>query len=279
MNIKSILKTTTICFMTCVTSRKANTASLSNKAFHKKMYVIDIQPKSDLQRDYLTYLNDNVTKVIFALGYAGTGKTFIACQYALNAISLNKCCKLIMTKPLVTVSDEAIGFLPGSLKKKLEPWMQNMLYCMKSGVPDAVLKELIASEQIEFTPLGFMRGSTIENSIVIADEMQNSSPAQLKMLLTRIGKNTTLIITGDINQKDIRCISGIEDFLKRYQHRSLDAIKILHFGIDEIQRESFLKDVLKLYETEQFPHGLSVIQQTKKNLNETGFRDAAMIPL
>ena len=231
---------------------------LNNKAlFHtlqSNNYQNTICVKSEKQLLYLSYLTLNNSKLVFGLGYAGTGKTYIACQYAMQQLMNQKCQRIVITKPFVTVSDEAIGFLPGSLEAKMQPWTYNVLQCMNSGVSSkSITKRFVESNQIEFAPMGFMRGSTIEDTIVIADEMQNSSPMQMKMLLTRIGKNTKMIITGDVNQKDISRKSGIEDFLEKLSNnrklKDSNNIKMVEFGLEDVQREDFVKEVLEIYET------------------------------
>lgn len=208
-----------------------------------------IHTVSDNQLLYLSYLNSNSTKLIFGLGYAGTGKTYIACQYAMQQLMDQQCQRVIITKPFITVSEESIGFLPGSIASKMQPWMANMLQCMNSGVGSkSITRRFVDSNQLEFAPMGFMRGSTIEDTIVIADEMQNSSPSQMKMLLTRIGKNAKIIITGDIHQKDICHKSGIEDFLEKLPDRNTKNIKIVQFGLEDVARDDFVKEILQIYE-------------------------------
>jgi phosphate starvation-inducible PhoH-like protein len=284
-----VLKTVISTFV--ITSAK----KVYNKAFHNTVVVNHnpISAKSENQVLYLSYLNANNTKLIFGLGYAGTGKTYIACQYAMQQLINSKCQRIVITKPFVTVSDESIGFLPGSLESKMQPWMHNMLQCMNSGVSSkSITKRFVDSNQIEFAPMGFMRGSTIQDTIVIADEMQNSSPSQMKMLLTRIGTNTKVIITGDINQKDIPQKSGIEDFLEKLSNPNKikdydNTIKIVKFGIEDVQREEFVKQILELYEGNKntrlntlqlYNNILSDAPKPKVYYEADGNQDSAMIP-
>jgi phosphate starvation-inducible PhoH-like protein len=241
---------------------------------------------TDKQHLLLQYLEDPETKACFALGPAGTGKTYMSCQYAIQELVNKNVKKIVVTKPFITVSDEAIGFLPGGIQSKLEPWMQNVLHCMTKTnlISNSIVKRFVDSKQIEFTAMGFMRGTTLENTIVIGDEMQNSSPSQMKMLLTRLGNNTKMIMTGDINQKDIRSVSGIEDFLGRYQRfdKPLDSIKIVQFDLNDVKREGFVKQVLEIYESKSGESKKDTLSVYKALLSDKkvsgGFNDSAMIP-
>lgn len=278
-----------------LTSSAAAAKRLNNKPFQNYIHKSTIHTVSDNQLLYLSYLNSNSTKLVFGLGYAGTGKTYIACQYAMQQLLNQQCQRVIITKPFITVSEESIGFLPGSIASKMQPWMSNILQCMHSGIGSkSITKRFVDSNQLEFAPMGFMRGSTIEDTIVIADEMQNSSPSQMKMLLTRIGKNTKMIITGDIHQKDISHKSGIEDFLQKLSNRNTMNIKIVQFGLEDVAREDFVKEILKIYEKKEIKNiHVDTLQlytdlisdSPKRNVyyqddgnKDDGNKDAAMIP-
>lgn len=250
--------------------------------------------KTIRQAEFLNYLEDTTTKACFALGPAGTGKTYLSCQYAIKELLDNKKKQILVTKPFVTVSDEAIGFLPGGIQSKMEPWMKNFIHCMQTNnaVIDHIVRGYLDTKRIDFTPMGFMRGTTIEDTILIADEMQNSSPSQMKMLLTRLGKNSQMIITGDVNQKDTTKTSGLEDFLNRYYKSQRtkseyeSAIKVIEFQVEDIQREDFVKYVLQIYEhdptkqrtmTDTLTLYNDIIRGRGDNPND-GFNDSAMIP-
>jgi phosphate starvation-inducible protein PhoH and related proteins len=240
--------------------------------------------KTENQKQYLSYLSNEDTKLIIATGHAGTGKTYIACQYALEKICNKSYQRIIVTRPMLTVSNEAIGYLPGSLETKIEPWMKNIINCLKENTSSNLVKSYLASKQIEFVPMGFMRGSTIQNTIVIADEMQNSTPMQMKMLLTRIGENSKMIITGDIHQKDQIEKSGLEDILEKLElYKSKDNLPIekIEFTLEDIQREGFVKTILEIYDAQPPKNKTLTTLEKYRNLindDKPDSYDAAMIP-
>jgi phosphate starvation-inducible PhoH-like protein len=186
---------------------------------------------------------------IICNGYAGTGKTWIATETAVEMIHNKKYEKLILTKPLVTVENEEIGYLPGDINDKILPYSKSMTNYLK--------KHACCQNKIEFIPLGFMRGLTLDNTIILADEMQNSSPSQMKMLLTRLGKNSKIIITGDKDQSDLtNDIDGLTDLTRKlYLHYNAyywkmfqDGISLIEFEKDDIKRSNFVKRIVEVYE-------------------------------
>lgn len=216
------------------------------------------------QQEYLDNIRDDNVRLVFGLGSAGSGKTYLACKGSGEQPNYNN---IIVTKPFVSVSKEEIGFLPGSVQQKVSPWVESILSNFDSGT----------RKQVHFAPMGFMRGHSFINTIIIADEMQNSTPEQMLMLLTRIGSNSKMIVTGDLMQKDISGLSGIEDFLNRFTLPS-DKIKITKFNAEDVQRDDFTKDILRLYSKEETRPKQSVLSMYKYILSADDNNDAAMIP-
>jgi phosphate starvation-inducible PhoH-like protein len=180
---------------------------------------------------YKTLLENVRLPIVVAVGPAGTGKTMLACSAAAK-MNPNR---IILTRPTVSV-DEDIGFLPGTLNEKMGPWTRPMM--------DALPKYL----KPEICPLAYMRGRTFESSWIIADEMQNSTPNQMKMILTRIGYNSKLVITGDIEQHDRGYENnGLIDLLKRMQDYPVQGIGMVEFTEDDIRRHEIIKDILCMY--------------------------------
>jgi phosphate starvation-inducible PhoH-like protein len=171
--------------------------------------------KTSNQQKYLKYLKDENIKILFAVGPAGTGKTYLACNEAITLLKSGIIQKIILTRPVVPV-EEDIGFLPGSLNKKMDPWIKPIIDVFEEKYSKQDIERLIMSNIIEISPLAYMRGRTFKNAFIIADEMQNSSPNQMLMLTTRIGENSKMIVTGDIKQSDKPNASGLADFLQKY---------------------------------------------------------------
>jgi len=205
------------------------------------------KPKNKSQEKYVKMLNKKQVKIIVSTGPAGTGKTLLATEHAIKQFLLGYCDKIIFTRPSVSV-DEDLGYLPGTLEEKMAPWVRPLYDVLYNFIHPNEVKELMEEKLIEIAPLGFMRGRTFKNSWIIADEMQNSSVPQMKMLLTRIGENTKLIITGDLEQNDKHSeVNGLEDFLNKFKGRRSDSIGSVEFDKEDIEREDVVKEVLEIY--------------------------------
>lgn len=211
------------------------------------------KPRNESQNLYMKELNNKSNKIIVATGPAGTGKTLLGTEYALKDYLLGNCTHLIFTRPSVTV-DEDLGFLPGTLEQKMAPWIRPIYDILHNFINPSDLVKLIDDKIIEISPLGFMRGRTFKNSWIIADEMQNSTPAQMKMLLTRLGENSRLVITGDLEQYDRGFNkNGLEDFLERFKGKRSESISSVEFNITDIEREQVVKEVLEIYSRNNIP--------------------------
>ena len=219
----------------------------------KKENNIDIYfPKNSKQEEYNKYLSDDKVKLIFSIGPAGTGKTLFACQKAITELKNNNINKIILTRPIITL-EEDIGFLPGVLNKKMEPWVKPFFDIFEEYCSPNELNNYIYNNKIEISPLLFMRGRTFKNCIVIADEMQNSSPNQMKMLLTRIGTGCKMLITGDLAQSDIIKENGLSDFIKKYNLHNengekVSGIKIINFSGEQVERSKIVQNILNIYD-------------------------------
>ena len=212
-------------------------------------------PRTEKQKDYVKYLDDNNSKVIVSLGPAGTGKTLFACQKAINQLKTEEINKIIITRPVVTVEEE-IGFLPGNIIKKMDPWTKPLFDIFLEYFSKTELDIMLMNNKIEICPLAFMRGRTFKNAFIIADEMQNSSPNQMKMLTTRLGDNSRLVITGDLKQSDIKTDNGLNDFISRlnkyqYENNSTTLIKLVEFNNIDIERSEIVKKIIEIYDFKQ----------------------------
>lgn len=231
----------------CNTRVSRMTTSLSLKRAHT------YEPKSESQREYVRMLEDNNYKLIIANGAAGTGKTLLACQSAIQELNDGEKDKIIITRPIVPV-EEDLGFLPGTINKKMDPWTRPIMDIFNDFHSKSNIKTMMKDNTIEISPLGFMRGRTFRNAFIIADEMQNCSPNQMLMLLTRLGENSKIVITGDLKQCD-KDWSGLKDLLEKlelYYELEVDKMKedgigIIEFSNNDVQRSKLVSQVLKIY--------------------------------
>lgn len=197
---------------------------------------------------YSKYLKCVKTPVVISTGPAGTGKTMFACKHSLEHLVDKNYEKMIITRPNVSV-DEDLGYLPGEIMNKMYPWLIPMYDQLEKFSNKALIGKYLKEGTIEVAPLGFIRGRTFENTIVLADEMQNSTPNQMITLLTRIGENSKLIITGDLDQCDIfPAKNGLEDLIQKINiNESIDEIKTITFTEDDIKRSEIVKKILGMY--------------------------------
>ena len=214
-------------------------------------------PRNKSQTKFLSYLKNKDSRIIIASGPAGTGKTLFGIEQGVRNYILGNFEKIIFTRPVVSV-DEDIGFLPGTLEEKMAPWIRPIYDILYNFISPKEVEHLIAEKIIEISPLGFMRGRTFKNCWIVADEMQNSTISQMKMLLTRIGENSRLIITGDLDQNDRKDqINGLDDFLSKFKGRRSDSINSVEFDKADIERENVVREVLEIYQTNNVPYSYS----------------------
>ena len=185
--------------------------------------------------------------IIFAIGPAGTGKTYTAVAIAVMALKNREVRKVILTRPAVEAG-ENLGFLPGDLKEKIDPYLRPLYDALEDMIPGDKLKSMVESRTVEIAPLAFMRGRTLDNCYVILDEAQNSTELQLKMFLTRMGPNAKLIITGDLTQIDLpkKQQSGLFRALKIL--KNIEGISIIELDTGDVVRHRLVKEIINAYE-------------------------------
>uniref|UniRef100_A0A6C0DQM6 PhoH-like protein n=1 Tax=viral metagenome TaxID=1070528 RepID=A0A6C0DQM6_9ZZZZ len=211
------------------------------------------KPKNPHQEEYVNILRNREKKIVVATGPAGTGKTLFATEFAVKNYLSGNCEKLIFTRPSVSV-DEDLGYLPGTLEEKMAPWVRPIYDVLYNFILPKEVEQLMEEKVIEIAPLGFMRGRTFKNSWIVADEMQNSTTSQMKMLLTRLGENSRLVITGDLEQFDrTNEQNGLEDFLSKFKGKRSSSITSYEFQRSDIQREDVVREVLDIYSREVIP--------------------------
>ena len=204
-------------------------------------------PKNQSQEYYHSQLKRKNKKIVVATGPAGTGKTLFATEWGVRNFLLGNYEKLIFTRPSVSV-DEDLGYLPGTLEEKMAPWVRPIYDILYTFITPKEVTTLMEDKVIEIAPLGYMRGRTFKNCWIVADEMQNSTIAQMKMLMTRLGENSRMVITGDLEQYDrIQEVNGLEDFLDKFKGKRSSSITSVEFQKGDIQREEVVKEVLDIY--------------------------------
>ena len=218
-----------------------NVVKLGNRNYKR----VEMIPRNTAQETYVDALLEK--RMVFAVGPAGTGKTLLAVLRAIKALREGEITKIIITRPAVSV-DEKHGFLPGDLNAKMEPWTRPIFDVFEEyyGLPET--KRMLEEGTIEIAPLGFMRGRTFKYAYIIADEMQNATPDQTKMLLTRIGEGSSMVLTGDLKQHDRGFEkNGFKDFLDRLAAGKPASMAVCTFGIQHIERDPIVAEVLQIY--------------------------------
>jgi phosphate starvation-inducible PhoH-like protein len=204
-----------------------------------------IRARTAGQKEYIRQIKKN--DIVFAIGPAGTGKTYLAVAMAVAALKNREVMKIILARPAVEAG-ESLGFLPGDLKEKVDPYLRPLYDALDDMISPDKLKTYIERRVIEIVPLAYMRGRTLNNAYVILDEAQNASSMQMKMFLTRLGANSKAIITGDITQIDlpVKTVSGlveIQEILSK-----IDGVKFCYFNRDDVVRHKLVKDIIDAYD-------------------------------
>lgn len=237
-----------------ITLAKQRTKASNNRKgsivnFDKAAKTRDIKliPKSINQERYILSLLDNEQDIVIAYGPAGTGKTFLGMQAAIKSLQQGLCKRIVLTRPAVGVEEDH-GFLPGTLEEKMVPWTRPLFDVIREYYTPQEITRMLENQIVELAPLAFMRGRNFCNSIIVFDEAQNSSINQMKMLLTRLGRGSKIIVTGDLDQKDRKFEknNGLEDFINRCGESS-NHIAICKLSLKDIQRHKTVTEVLNLY--------------------------------
>ena len=206
-----------------------------------------IIPRTENQNKYFKLLNTK--NIIFAVGPAGTGKTYIAVAKAVSSLLDGKVNKIILSRPAVEAG-EKLGFLPGDLKEKVDPFLRPIYDALYSMLPFEQVEKKILNNIIEIAPIAFMRGRTLEDCFIILDEAQNTTKTQMKMFLTRLGKNSTMVVVGDITQIDLvsERESGLKDALKKL--KKIVDIGFIELNDRDVVRHELVKKIINAYEKE-----------------------------
>jgi len=213
----------------------------------QKKQRVSLYPRNANQRIYLDKLQDESKSIVFAIGPAGTGKTLLAVQNGIRAFQEGIVDKIVVTRPAVSV-DEDLGFLPGTLNEKMAPWTRPIFDVFGEYYQQKDIAKMLEDGVIEISPLAYMRGRTFKNAYIVADEMQNATVNQMKMLLTRLGEGSKMIVTGDLAQADRVNDNGLINFCNLISNKpALKHIDIVQFEAQDIERHNAVKEVLAVY--------------------------------
>jgi phosphate starvation-inducible PhoH-like protein len=218
-------------------------------SYYSRKRQVHLLPKTLNQETYINLLTDPAKLIIFATGPAGTGKTMLAMLAGIKALKQGTINKIVLTRPAVGVDDEQHGFLPGDLNQKMEPWTRPLFDVLAEYYDKKDIAKMLDEQVIEISPLAFMRGRTFKNAWIIADEMQNATPNQMKMLLTRLGESSKMVVTGDIQQTDRTTKdNGLLDFKQLvYTYSTCQYVAGVELTGKDIQRHPAVIEVLKIY--------------------------------
>ena len=207
-----------------------------------------IVAKTKGQKAYVDLLQEN--EVVFGLGPAGTGKTYVAVAKAVESLKKREVERIILSRPAVEAG-ERLGFLPGDMKEKVDPYLRPLYDALYDMMPADKVDRMLTSGEIEIAPLAFMRGRTLSESYVIIDEAQNTTPVQMKMVLTRLGQNSRMVITGDLSQIDLPHgqPSGLADAVGLLEN--VAGVGIIHLSGDDVVRHPVVARILRAYEAGQ----------------------------
>lgn len=217
--------------------------------YQKRRKEVQLIPKSLNQEDYIDLLTNDSKNVVFATGPAGTGKTWLAMLAGIKAFKEGRVSKIVLTRPAVGVDDEQHGFLPGDINAKMAPWTRPLFDVMAEYYRPQEVARMLEEQVIEISPLAFMRGRTFKDSWIVADEMQNATPGQMKMLLTRLGEGSKIVVTGDTRQADRSDDNnGLLDFkslVATYQQSKY--VAGVQFENKDIKRHPAVEEILSIY--------------------------------
>ena len=213
-----------------------------------KQRPIDIVPRTRNQERLVLALQDASQHIVVTAGPAGTGKTYLCVLAAVQAFRAGECKKIVLTRPAVEVEEEKHGFLPGDLNQKMMPWCIPLLDVLKEYYRPQDVATMIEDGVIEIAPLAFMRGRSLKDAWIIADEAQNMTPKQMVMLLTRIGENSKILVAGDVEQTDRnKGNNGLADLCERLKEGGVKGIAVCNLDDRDIQRHRIISSVLMLY--------------------------------
>jgi phosphate starvation-inducible PhoH-like protein len=217
--------------------------------FSKRSNEVIISARNESQKYYLKCLDNPDNRITIATGPAGTGKTMLCVLHAIRALKNGDIKKIIISRPAVGVEGENHGYLPGNLDEKMEPWLLPILDVFAEHYNENQIQDMISNKIIDISPIAYMRGRSFKNCYIILDEAQNTTKSQMKMFLTRMGDNTKVIITGDLDQRDrqFHKDNGLHDFCQRIEACNPHGISLVNFSKKDVERDPMVAVILNMY--------------------------------
>ena len=228
--------------------RISNENIVDINVYRKLKQRVNLLPKNLAQETFIEALENPTFDIVFAVGAAGTGKTYISTLYAIQCFKAGTVDKIVITRPNVALDDRDIGFLPGTILQKMSPWTRPIFDVFEEYFTVKEITAMVEENVIELVPLAYMRGRTFKNAIIILDEAQNTTKTSMMGTLTRLGEGSKMIVTGDTKQTDRGTDNGLSDFVSRFEQSR--RIQICYFGYKDIERHPVVGEILKIYREE-----------------------------
>lgn len=214
-----------------------------------------IHPKTEAQKTYHAHLRDAGVAMVVAAGAAGSGKTLLAVNAAVNALEAGEVRKIVLSRPAVSAGEE-LGFLPGSVEEKMRPWLMPLYDALEKRLSPGKVRAMLDAGRIELCPIAHMRGRTFDDAYVVVDEAQNATETQFRMVITRLGIGSKLVLTGDPSQVDIRTRSGLVDFLERYEGAiavpTISGVRVVRLSAEDCVRHPVVREMLAFFDATEF---------------------------
>lgn len=227
-------------------TRQRSKERRSNVSCEPRSFALPL-PRTIGQERLLTALCDDEVDIVVVTGPAGTGKTFIATAWALWAVRAGLYQRICVTRPVVPVDDRDVGYLPGDIESKMSPWLRPVLRLLRDRAGDGWVETSLRNGTLEIVAMPFVRGYTFDDSIVILDEAQGTTPTSMLSMLTRVGNKTKLVVCGDIDQSDLAPgTSGLAVLVRKLERVPTRRIRLVRLGVDDIQRSEAVREVLSL---------------------------------
>lgn len=226
--------------------RRRSKLQKKHEGYNNSVKYVTIIPRSKTQKELLRTINNPENSICFAVGPAGCGKTWLSTLTSIQGLQDGMYKRIVITRPNVAVDDRDIGFLPGDMFKKMTPWSLPILDIFNEYYSYREMDTMFQNGILEICPIAYIRGRTFKDAFIIVDEAQGTTKKSMMSILTRIGENSRMVVTGDLDQSDFGHENGLSDFLNRFGGNS-ERIKVVRFNNSDVERHPVIKEVLDIY--------------------------------